>query len=327
METLQWIKGAHEGVSLGVTSRADAESAPAQLAIQETNDWFSINPAQRESMRDLELSPGRQPCIVDFIHDDSLTADEFAFRYLLKNRPVVVLPTASSSWCDVARQKWTRSGLLQHYGSMPVKAFLSPGVEGSDVSVMELSEYIANIMDDGDTIDSNSMDIRYIFEKLPWHGGEGIANDFELPSFLSNNSDLFYGLDAELRECGKNFGCVFNLVFGPALSGVPPHSHRGAFNGVVFGKKQWFLWPGTQDQEKMGGLSDRYKVNSGYSWAKEVLPDFKSGKLQGVAPYSFTQGPGEWVYIPPGWIHAVINLEPTIAVSALVGDAKGESPI
>jgi ribosomal protein L16 Arg81 hydroxylase len=84
--------------------------------------------------------------------------------------------------------------------------------------------------------------------------------------------------------------------------------HGSAMNLLVRGKKRWFVYPSQYNISHIGGGS----LNTAYEWATTELPKLRA---QGIHASEFIQHPGEVVYVPQGWIHIVVNLEPSVGVA------------
>ena len=141
------------------------------------------------------------------------------------------------------------------------------------------------------------------------------------------------------------------LLIGAPRSGTALHvdpNATSAWNTLVTGRKRWFLFPPefslseTSDDDDDGGSKDAYHAVTKSSTSTTVVSDSAIHWLyqqyhnsmsseQSVssfhkqhspdAPqqlqrcYDFVQFPGETVYVPQGWRHAVINLEFSVAVT------------
>lgn len=55
------------------------------------------------------------------------------------------------------------------------------------------------------------------------------------------------------------------------------------------------------------------------TWYSKMLPNIRRRIAEGswphAAPIECVQGPGETIFVPSGWWHAVLNLDNTIAVT------------
>ena len=79
-----------------------------------------------------------------------------------------------------------------------------------------------------------------------------------------------------------------------------------AWNALVRGKKRWHVHvPGTDlDVLKNGTITDPV-----YVWARDTLPWLQQ---QGHHFDQFYQYPGEIVIVPDHWMHAIVNVEPSL---------------
>eukprot|EP00121_Abeoforma_whisleri_P000456 Awhi_evm1s399 len=91
----------------------------------------------------------------------------------------------------------------------------------------------------------------------------------------------------------------------------------GAWNAVTYGKKRWVLL----DPEAPATLASRSTAPAGVAWSLSewftiewptIREDAKKEKFR---IFEFEQEQGEVVYVPPGWWHAVINIESSVAIT------------
>ena len=137
------------------------------------------------------------------------------------------------------------------------------------------------------SFNNSSRHPHYIFDGQILHRHAELSQDAPLPppSFLS--------LTVALKQ----------LIIGPRGSGSPPHFHRHVLNALVYGVKQWYLWPPSL------ALFD-------FRHIQEWLSDYNgggAGSSEGVL--ECVQRPGEVVYVPENWGHAVVNVMDSIAVA------------
>ena len=124
------------------------------------------------------------------------------------------------------------------------------------------------------------------------------------------------------------------LLVGSRRSGSYPHvdpTYTAAWNWLLHGEKRWVLFPPHVSLETVVGSSSSsssssnaldseefYKVlatkGSGYWWA-EHYPRLKLRQKE-LGMVEILQKPGEIIYVPMGWWHAVINVSKwTVAVT------------
>ena len=89
-----------------------------------------------------------------------------------------------------------------------------------------------------------------------------------------------------------------------------------AWNTVVRGRKLWVLFPpGTPKSV----VKAKYEIKSheddeAVNYFADLIPRVKAA-YPDVDVYQFIQYPGETLFVPGGWWHAVVNLDDTIAVT------------
>ena len=80
--------------------------------------------------------------------------------------------------------------------------------------------------------------MRYVFNEA--HKTSPLGKDFELPPLIKDLADHSFvgGPHREDKDLTR-----FQFMLGPALSGAHIHAHASAWNGLVFGRKRWFVMP------------------------------------------------------------------------------------
>lgn len=107
-------------------------------------------------------------------------------------------------------------------------------------------------------------------------------------------------------------------ICGPARTGTLLHVDplgTAAWNTNLCGAKRWvFLPPDAPLHEVFGGEPPR--VSSPCAWFADVYPRLIAAAEAGrITVKETVQGPGDTVYVPPGWHHAVLNLGWTTAIT------------
>ena len=84
------------------------------------------------------------------------------------------------------------------------------------------------------------------------------------------------------------------------------------------GAKWWFLWPYFCSAGDTHGGSRAHVgvLEPMWRWIASKLPLERAGRC---APIEFVQRAGHVVFVPNGWRHAVINIEPSVGISKQVG--------
>ncbi|KAK3752509.1 hypothetical protein RRG08_032799 [Elysia crispata] len=132
---------------------------------------------------------------------------------------------------------------------------------------------------------------------------------------IYTEEDFFQLLPASVRP----WDCM--LLWGTAHSRsslhIDPYNWTGT-NAVISGLKRWKLLPPGQDQL----LSVRPGMRCGfplecvkYNSDLDLFDSVQLGNLPEIKYVEVDQGPGEMLFIPPGWFHQAYNAVPTLAVS------------
>lgn len=107
------------------------------------------------------------------------------------------------------------------------------------------------------------------------------------------------------------------FLMGPKRSGTCVHVDplgTAAWNALLVGSKRWVLFePGTS-REVVKGTTLYKGDDEPINYFADILPQIRQ-TFPHARRFEFLQKPGETVVVPPGWWHAVINLEDTIAIT------------
>ena len=241
-----------------------------------------------------------------------LTAQEFAREYLDEGKPVIL--QGPGHWQPgAAAERWTRHGLLRHYGQRLVEVLPSSqivphqrwGSDGLEMNFsMTLREYVAATTGAGSESGQGAADDPlYLFSAQ--QGLAGIAPDLRPPPLFAAGSALMEAF--EWNHTAQTEHAIFFV--GPTHSSTWFHQHHDAYNALVFGRKRWFLLPpdaiyGTYTASVLGWL-ERDRAG---------LP---------VAPLECIQQAGEVLFVPAGWHHATLNLADSVGLAVELGPRAG----
>ena len=111
------------------------------------------------------------------------------------------------------------------------------------------------------------------------------------------------------------------LFIGGSGSGTFFHDHSNAFNIMPYGRKRWLLLPPSGTYELRGeGVADG-AADGGRRLPLEWLRSYDADPTKlPISPLRCVQPAGTALFVPSGWMHAVINDAPSIAVAVEVGD-------
>ncbi|KAL3823176.1 hypothetical protein ACHAXA_010060 [Cyclostephanos tholiformis] len=169
-----------------------------------------------------------------------------------------------------------------------------------------------------------------------------LLDDYDVPRYF--DEDLFKLVGERRRPPYRWF------LVGPQRSGTTVHVDplsTSAWNAVVHGVKRWVLFPPhvPRDVARGRGLVLRGEDDEAVHYFTVILPRMKrraaaaaaaaavrggdndvggvegGGRRNSRDPYAnfecyeFTQYPGETVYVPHGWWHAVLNITHTVGIT------------
>lgn len=108
---------------------------------------------------------------------------------------------------------------------------------------------------------------------------------------------------------------------GPERSGSTVHVDplgTSAWNTSLVGHKRWVLFKEDLPKSIVKGKKYRNKhyEDESINYFTEILPKIRQDEdLEQIKLVEFIQYPGETVFVPGGWWHAVLNLDDTMAVT------------
>jgi len=223
-----------------------------------------------------------------------LSLREFNREYRNRGKPVVLL-NAFEQWR--ARSAWTFDFFKTRYGKTEVRVYHYQGdrYEPDKVKQMSLSDYIDGIL-------SNEWGSFPYYIRDNWallYEHPELSTDYQLPEYFF---DWYSILPRFLR-------LPYPRIFiGPKGAVTPLHQDiwgTHAWLAQLVGSKRWLLY--SPDQRN---LMYDFQV-------QPENPDFGRFPLfRQARPLECIVGPGEMVFVPSGWIHYVVSLDPTISLSS-----------
>lgn len=122
-------------------------------------------------------------------------------------------------------------------------------------------------------------------------------NDFDCEEFCQIIKD---SIDVPALFAGPVLST--NLLLGGHGTGLPFHKHQKTWQGLLFGRKAWFVVPPLQMSRQLQDLTGPYTYPVRF-WKHSAL------KLPlGQRPLYCEQLPGEIFYVPRDWWHATLNI-------------------
>ena len=248
--------------------------------------------------------------------DASITADDFRRHFEMS-------PAICQGLVDTdVMGYWKMNTLCLHLGSCVVQC--GEDCAGNELEI-QLRLFVETYMNYCD--DRNPM---LVFDSI-------ILESVEVQEYLKKSGFVFPGIFKD-----QDFMKVLSpdsrpphewLIIGPARSGSPIHTDpfaTHAWNALLEGRKRWVVFhPNTPLHLLRIGLtqdslSEAFAWDDIWGWFNEEIPDIKAdvdAYFQNECDenqfwcFDFIQEPGEIVFMPSRWHHAVINLTDTVAIT------------
>lgn len=238
---------------------------------------------------------------IDRINAHDITVEEFMEKYEKPGVPVILLGCAEN-WD--ALNTWNFPDLVKKYGKCKLK--IGEDDEGYPLKLRlkHFIEYMLYNKDDSPLyLFQSSIESRKKVKDL--------VKDYTVPKFFQD--DYF-------KIMGTNTRPPFRwLLIGPKRSGTTIHCDplsTSAWNTSLVGHKKWLLFPPHHSKDFVKGRKYKQKGedDEAIHYFKTIYPRIIEGENVDKL-YEFVQGPGETVFIPGRWWHAVLNLNDTIAIT------------
>jgi hypothetical protein len=288
----------------------------------------TINGWRTPTLTERQFSP-RVSCDFDTIDytDDSMTVAKFQNIY--QNKKPVLLRGYGNAFINTQRAI-KREHFLNTFGKLLVDTGLSSRivqVYGHGDEQETLSSYLkkarARLQPKQNSTMTPGKEFPYTFfnfQRRPntsnvYYNAAGIVDDFR--TVLVGPLDETFHEEKRRRTCtsSNNNTCSkfqlpemysYFLLVGTTNSAVNFHTHGNAWNLLLAGEKRWTVYPpGSLEADYERGLAYLGHVH----WLKTILP------RQMYQPYHCHQMAGDVLYIPEGFIHAVLNMGETLGVA------------
>lgn len=247
-----------------------------------------------------------------------LTTQEFITRYEETNTPVV-LAGACKSW--KASQKWNNNDGYLHSVSGKNRSFRATSGAAplpANFTMQAYEQYCQSTLLEEAPL--------YLFDRTALTSDDSsvLKNDYypELqsscpfwdPTAENNHHDLFQYLGEQQRPD------YTWLICGPQRSGSSFHidpNATHAWNACISGRKRWIFYPTGAPPPGVFPSSDGDSVAMPISigewllnyYQQEHVPNLTKYTSTTTRPLECTVEPGDVIFVPHGWWHAVVNLD------------------
>jgi hypothetical protein len=225
---------------------------------------------------------------------EGLSRKDFNRYYRARGKPVVITD-AIDRWR--ARSGWTFEFFKEHYGKavVTVHEYHWEKYRPNDIRRMELADYIDGIL---------SKD----WSSFPYYIRDNWRLLAENPELSADYSFPTYFFDWFTRLPGFMRLPYPRIFIGPKGAVTPLHLdiwRTHAWLSQLVGRKRWILF--SPDQASL--LYD-YQVDP-------EQPDLQRfPRYRDARPVECTIGPGDTIFVPSGWSHLVVSLDPTISLTS-----------
>ena len=291
------LKGGHDARVIAATKAA---------ARSEIQDWSKAGWAWAWGRTNVNPPQGGNPIPRE---GSSLSVADFRARYESPCLPVVVAGLADG-WAATPRAgsagAWHPDALYKAYRHRKFRVGEDDDGRPVKVKLKYFLRYASSNRDDSPL---------YVFDSM-WADSSRVCeilSDYAVPHLFPD--DLFSAVGESRRPPYRW------LLLGPCRSGTKLHIDplaTSAWNTLIAGRKRWILFPPDVPGDAVKGRP--YKKagedDEAVDYFLTLLPRLKSTRPDLAARcIEFVQEPGETVFVPGGWWHAVLNLEDTIAIT------------
>ncbi len=251
----------------------DAKRLPRNLSFAN----FIENSRRWAKLPDCELP------VIDYDGSDEARAE--THRLVSEGEPVLLRGALRSVAPDLI-DKFSIEQLIEKFGDVQVRVGAVPYASYFNLttSSMSLAKFYADHMASPETNDAPL----YVFAKHAGVAAEGYAALEKLVMDAFPISTL-------ITSPSKTGGAAETHFFlGRARSGAPFHLHADAVNGAVYGRKHWYIYTPARSLYSRASVAD---------WVRDSLPELDESSR----PLECVQHPGDVIYVPLDWGHAVLN--------------------
>ncbi|MBB6127425.1 cupin-like domain-containing protein [Mucilaginibacter lappiensis] len=216
--------------------------------------------------------------MIDTIHNPD--KNEFNEKYGKKGIPVL-LKGIMDNWA--ATTKWDSTYFKTRFTH--TEGIAVRNLDTTDKRKMTIGDYF-NYMESTDDLDP------YYLKNTQFHLETDMTKDYVVPSYFTNCLDIIKDkLPLAFQLSWMYIGST-NTFSGLHLDIF----NTSAWNAVISGKKIWVFYPSEQAQYLYNGVVNPFNPDL------VKYPEFAKAK-----PLVCVQSPGEIVFTPSGWWHAVYN--------------------
>lgn len=229
-----------------------------------------------------EVLPGRIPRVWE------ATLDETKFALALHKQPFILANRDEARW-----PRWDLGRLLERFGDVRFRQ------EAVQWPLLTYAQYLAHNSDESPL---------YLFDCAS-RAVQTLRAEYTVPAVFTSDHFEAFG------EYRPNYAW---LIVGLARLGSTFHkdpNHTLAWNAVLAGRKLWVMFPPTVAPPGVATDADEAEVTCPVGLAEWVLAGFFNDAVRLPDAQIAVTFPGECMYVPSGWWHAVINIDDGVALT------------
>lgn len=234
---------------------------------------------------------------------------EFIFTHYVAKMVPVLVRGMFSGWDAIERYRL--DNLLRERGKAKVTVSDIPYAEkfgGNDHADMTLQAYIEEVKNHHMLGGSHPW---YIFRGHPIPKVADSPKSFVPYSSCPTPRLMQYSFEQLAPPDQRNMrGVASRKVFinaqwamGGEGTGAPVHFHNMAWNALIYGAKEWFLYP------------PHSTIMSNRQILEFLETDLLALERRGVQPLRCVQTAGDAILVPENWGHGVVNLQDSVAIA------------
>ena len=243
---------------------------------------------------------------IDRVHCSSLSVADFVTRYENTNTPLIIADVPEIENWKAAEQWISWDWMSEAMGQRLFKC--GEDDDGYKVKI-KLDYFLKYLRKNQDDSPLYIFDTCFEDDKV---SSGAVLDGYKPPSYFAED---FFALVGEKKRPPYRW-----FLVGPARSGTCVHTDplaTSAWNTVLRGRKRWVLFPPSTLKRVAKALDviEKGEDDEAVNYFVDFLPRLRMKYGSELQTIEFTQYPGETVFVPGGWWHAVINLDDTVAIT------------
>uniref|UniRef100_A0A7S1ALC0 JmjC domain-containing protein n=1 Tax=Noctiluca scintillans TaxID=2966 RepID=A0A7S1ALC0_NOCSC len=264
-------------------------------------DWSKFGYADRDEVLHRPIVYDKQTVPIPRVKRSDITPEWFQEHYASKSRPVIV-EGVTNHWPAMTR--WNVDAMEERFRHTSFKVAKDDKGKKLRTKFKYYADYLRTQRDDSPL---------YLFETSMEDDApiRELIHDFEVPDLFPH--DLLSLVNRDARPPFRWF-CI-----GPKRSGTTVHTDplgTAAWNAVTHGVKHWVLF---EPQESRRVVKGKDFIHEGEDDEAIMYYDFILPRIKRAHPevrvYEGLQKPGDLIFVPGDWWHAVLNIEDCVAVT------------